>query len=187
MDNQPSEDEIRSAADVLKKLEPGFLPPPLFHEITRLTTAPIIEIVPLRRHSNVTEVLLLKRDADDPVWPDKLHTPGTVVRATDTLQVAQERILNKELSGIEVSKPKFVTNIMHHSGRGMEASQIYWVEVKGETNIGKFYDLEHLPDNLVQTQLDFITRAVADYEAQLYLHIVSRTGLDSFVTRESIF
>ncbi|HSX07389.1 MAG TPA: hypothetical protein VLG11_00685 [Candidatus Saccharimonadales bacterium] len=167
MITKPSDEEVKAAAQVLQKLEPGFLPFPIFHEVARLTTTPIVEIVPLRTHQGRTEILLLKREADDPVWPGKLHAPGTVLRATDTLQSALKRVCDDELQGVQVTEPKFVTNILHHSGRGMEAPQIYWVEVLGDASgVGQFYDADDLPEDLVRSQLDFIPQAVRAYQAR---------------------
>lgn len=163
MNNELSDDEIGIVAKSLSKLEPGYLPLPIFHEVTRLTTTPIIEIVPLRRRENSIQILLLKRESDDPVWPNQLHIPGTVVRATDTLDSALERILTKELSSTATSKPKFVKSILHHSGRGMESSQIYWVDVIGEATAGQFYDVKNLPKTIVASQMDFIPAAIDDY------------------------
>lgn len=42
--------------EYLDNLEPGFLPFDLFQRITRLTVAPILEIVPLRKNGNQIEV-----------------------------------------------------------------------------------------------------------------------------------
>jgi hypothetical protein len=166
MSNEPADAEIQLAAETLSRLQPGFLPFSIFHEITRLTTTPIIEVVPLRRNGDVVEILLLKRDANDPVWPNQFHTPGTVLRATDSLKTALERISNNELIGVSISEPKFVTNVLHHSGRGMEFSQIYWVNVEGDTSIGQFFDTSQPPDTLVKSQLDFIPQAIEDYKAR---------------------
>lgn len=163
MNDSLSEAEIQQVASLLAKLEPGLLPFAIFHQITRLTTTAILEIVPLRRNGDKIEILLLPRGVDDPVWPGQLHVPGTVILATDTLDTVFDRLLSKELSGIDVSSPKFVKNIVHHSGRGTEASQIYWVNVTGEPRVGYFYNVDKLPETLVQTQLDFIPAAIDDY------------------------
>ena len=164
--NELSDEDVKLVAGLLAKLKPGFLPPPIFHEITRLTATPIVEIVPLRSKDNAVQILLLQRGSDDPVWPNMLHIPGTVLRATDSLETAIDRVLTKELNEAQVSKPKFVTNILHHSGRGMEASQVYWVEVISSPIDGQFFDTDNLPDNLVKSQLDFIPQAIEDYRAQ---------------------
>src|SRR5581483_10648257 len=148
-----SESEVTQAADLLSRLKPGFLPLKIFHEVTRLTVMPIVEVVPLRlARSGKIEILLLQREADDPVWPGQLHVPGTVIRATDTpgsFNTPLQRVLTKELNGTKTSEPMFVKSILHHSGRGIEASQIFWVKVEGEPTEGKFYDVDSLPQSLV--------------------------------------
>lgn len=166
--NNISAEEISQVSQLLSKLKPGLLPFEIFHEVTRLVTTPIIEVVPLRKTVNgKIEVLLLRREADDPVWPGQLHVPGTVVRASDAAGSFADplgRIMSKELTNVKTSEPTFVKNILHHSGRGMESSQIFWVEVKGEPTVGEFYDADKLPESVVQSQLDFIPDAVAHFK-----------------------
>jgi uncharacterized RmlC-like cupin family protein len=161
------EQEVTLTARLLSKLKPGFLPFDIFHQVTRLVATPIIEVVPLRRSPNgKVEILLLKREADDPVWPGQLHVPGTVVRASDTpgsFDEALGRVLNKELVSVTTSKPVFVKNILHFSGRGMEVSQIFWTEIQGEPVTGEFYEPDDLPQTIVKSQLDFIPDAVAHF------------------------
>lgn len=170
MKQELSEEEIQKVAETLKKLDPGFLPFDIFQEVARLTPTPIMEIVPLRRSEGRTEVLLLRREQDDPVWPNALHTPGTAVRATDTEEVALDRILVDELESTASTQPRFVDNVMHHSGRGMEAAQVYYVETQDVPEGGAFYDVNNLPPELVQTQLDFIPQAIQQYEQSLGLN-----------------
>jgi hypothetical protein len=96
-----------------------------------------------------------------------LHVPGTTVRTTDktgSFADALDRILSKELAGAKTSKPTFVANIFHHSGRGMEASQIFWVEVQDMPAVGEFHSADSLPDTVVQSQLDFIPEAIAHFK-----------------------
>lgn len=98
------------------------------------------------------------------------HTAGTVVLATDSgpdNKDAFRRLLEGELAGTQTSQPVFVTNLLHHVKRGTEQSQIYWVEVFGEPIEGEFYAFDSLPDNLVDTQMDFIPLAVKHFEATL--------------------
>lgn len=132
-----------------------------------MAATPIIEVVPLRKSSNgKVEILLLKREADDPVWPGQLHVPGTVVRASDapgSFEESLNRILVKELAGVNTSKPTFVENILHHSGRGMEVSQIFLTEIQGKPVVGEFYDIDDLPQSIVKSQLDFIPDAIAHF------------------------
>jgi uncharacterized RmlC-like cupin family protein len=163
-----SEPEAAQVASQLSRLEPGFLPFAIFHEVTRLVVTPIVEVVPLRLAANgKTEILLLKREVDDPVWPHQLHIPGTVVRASDapgSFNDPLQRILAKELSGVKTSEPAFVKNILHHSGRGMEASQIFWVEVQSGVTKGEFYDADDLSESIVKSQLDFIPDAITHFK-----------------------
>lgn len=161
--------EIAEVSRILAKLEPGFLPFDIFHQVTRLWVSTIVEFVPLRRtEDGRIEILLLPRADDDPIFPGTLHTPGVVVLATDTLgsyRDAFERLLKNELPGVKASEPVYVMNSFHSSGRGTESAHIYWVEVQSEPAVGTFYDTEQLPDNLIPYQLGFIPQAAQHYAA----------------------
>ncbi len=159
-----SEDEIQQAADLLAKLQPGFLPLPIFIQLARLTVTPVIELVPLRLRNDTVEVLLMQRPPDDPTWPGLWHTPGTVLRATDqegSYRDAFERLLNDELAGvIAQSEPQFVETLFHQVKRGRECAQVFYMEVSGEPIEGKYFAAEKLPENTVDTQWNFIKHAV---------------------------
>lgn len=160
-------EDIQKAVQVLKNLQPGKLPLPIFLETTRLTVTPIVEIVPLRKYNNAIEVLLTKRENDDPNWAGMYHTPGTVIRASDTegsYDDAFNRILEGELKGTITKSPVFVTSILHKVKRGMESSLIFWVEVTCEPLTGEFYDSNHLPESLIDTQIKFINIAIEDFK-----------------------
>lgn len=161
--------EIAEVSRLLGKLQPGFLPFDVFHQVTRLWVSSIVEFVPLRRtQDGRIEVLLLPRADDDPVFPGTLHTPGVVVLATDALgsyRDAFERLLRTELPGAKTSEPVYVMNSFHSSGRGTESANIYWVEMQSEPTMGAFYDIEHLPGNLIPYQLGFIAQAAQHYAA----------------------
>lgn len=160
---------INQVIDFLRGLKPGQLPPELFYTIASLTVTPILEIVPLRRAANGTvEVLLFKREASDPIWGGLLHTPGTVIRASDqpgTFNDAFRRLLSGEMAGINTgNQPQFVETIFHQVKRGRELAMIYWVSVAGEaTGSGTWYPLTGLPDQLVDSQRSFIERAANDF------------------------
>jgi hypothetical protein len=163
-------EEIQQTADLLSKLEPGFLPYPVFEQVARLVALPIIEVIPLRKSPDgQAEVLLIERPDDDPLFAGALHTPGTVIRATDVHKPgmhnwpAFERVIQEELKGTEVSPPQYVGSMFHASKRGAEQAQLYWVEVKSEPKVGRFYDVNNLPSELIESQRDFITLAVKDF------------------------
>ncbi len=153
---------------MLSKLEPGFLPYEIFVQLARLVVMPIIEFVPLRSKGDTIEVLLLERSKHDEIWPGEVHAPGTVVRATDTqgeIYKAFERIHKDELRGTIVSDGHFVGTILHQSKRGMEHAQIFWVEVYDEAKVGTFYPADNLPDNLIESQRQFIAQAVKNFKS----------------------
>ena len=163
--------DIAMTAQLLSQLEPGFLPYPIFEEISRIVALPILELVPLRlSDSGDVEVLLLDRGPDDEWWPKLLHTPGVVMRAddigTDTYdsRVAYERLVRGEMADTQLSEPHFVGNVLQRSKRGTEAAQVYWAEVMGEPKVGKFYPFAQLPDGLIAAQHHFIPLAVDEFK-----------------------
>lgn len=172
MNEQPSSRQIDQTSHLLSQFEPGFLPYPIFVEIARLCALPIVEIVPFRRNGATIDILLLDRGSDDPLFPNQLHTPGTVVRATDTEQTAIDRILETELGGTLTTSPVLVAYVLHKSKRGSESARVFWVEVLEEPRKGKFYTSENLPDALMESQRDFIQTALASYKES---HIVHNT------------
>ena len=166
----PSPEEIREAAKVLSRLQPGILPRELFIQITRLWVTSIVEVVPLRRgEKGNIEVLLLQRPDDDPIWPAMQHTPGTVVRPTDVgdgMGAPFERILTDELglSPEETLQPRFVTIDFHKIARGTEVAQIFTIDLTGyNTPIGVWYSIDSLPDDLIDTQRPFIMLAMKEF------------------------
>lgn len=157
----------KKLVDLLSALKPGLLPLGVFVQIAKLVVLSIIEFVPLRLNENgQVEVLLLSRGDDDAIWPGVLHTPGTVLRPTDTQgksYLAFERILKDELMGTESSSPHYVGSNLHRSKRGAEQAQIYWIEVLGPPKAGQFYEVDNLPSNLMESQKAFILLATRNY------------------------
>ncbi len=154
--------------ELLAGLKPGFLPYDVFVQIARLVALPIIEFVPLRINgTGKVEILLLHRGKDDPIWPDAWHVPGTVIRATDNegkIYMAFDRILKDELGGTETGDPYYVGSILHKSKRGTEQAQVFWVEILGEPNEGKFYSADKLPNSLIKSQISFISKAIDSFK-----------------------
>jgi hypothetical protein len=161
-----NDEEITQAESLLARLEPGFLPFPLFLQIYRLTPAPTMDTIPLRRNSNGDiEVLLLRRPPDDPIWPNLWHNPGTVLRASDTYESALDRLLNDELQGARIVKdPVFVANIFNQSKRGTEVILIYRIEIKGPTPVGTFWPIDKLPKDIIDSEIAVIKTASQHYE-----------------------
>ncbi len=163
------DDEIEKLVSLLSKLEPGFVPYPIFVEISRIVALPILEVIPLRLNNNAVEVLLLEREETDAIWAGILHTPGTVIRATDKPKhkgdnwPALQRIFDDELKNSKISHPYYVGSIFHESKRGAEQAQLYWVEVLGEPMVGSFYKVDDLPPITMTSQIDFIRQAANSF------------------------
>jgi hypothetical protein len=97
-----------------------------------------------------------------------LHTPGTVVRPTDeegSYASAFDRILRDELASVELAgEPKYVASVLHKVKRGMEDAKVFFVEVNGKPSKGVFYDVKVLPENIVDTQVNFIQTAAKSFD-----------------------
>lgn len=174
-ENSPSKNDIAIVVSILKKLNPGLLPKDIFQEVTRLWVTSIVEVVPLRQGKNgQVEILLLSRPNDDPNWPGMLHTPGTVLRATDVeggINSAFERIFSDEIGITTSNNPIFVKTIFHKVNRGAELASIYYINIGTDqpTN-GKWYNENNLPNNLVDTQFDFIEFAINEFKHNEPIH-----------------
>lgn len=157
-------DEVRQIITSLKQCEPGNLPPELFLEIARLTPLIAIEFVPLRKCNDVVEVLLIPRPEEDTLWPGKLHTPGTILRATDSgFEDAFERLFAEELQITDTRPtPQFTGYSYTHDKRS--ASVLFeYVLPLNDSHIGTFYDCNNLPDNFISEQAEILRRAVAHF------------------------
>lgn len=160
-----SPEEEKQLVSLLEKLEPGFYPEPVFQMFSRLTVSPIVELVPFRETAGGPEILLIQRPTDDPVWPGELHTPGTGVRPTDvSVEDCLKRISADELNGVQFDVEK-TYDLIHHSGRGMEVAQIFYAVLTEDPGVGKFYPIEQLPENIIESQMDFIPIATKNFLA----------------------
>lgn len=161
--------DITNLVALLQYLEPGFYPYVLFKALCRLVAVPIVELVPLRQTQNGTiEVLLLERSEDDDIWPNEVHTPGTVVRATDAgagIDGVFRRIIQDELGGLKLTTPEFVTSLLHESKRSTEQAEVYWAEVLEGPKQGYFCSVNNLPKNIIDSQRTFIALAAASFTA----------------------
>jgi hypothetical protein len=167
------------AAAMLKGLAPGRQPLALFTQLSRLTTASTVEVVPIRESQEGPEVWLGQRSESDPWWPRKWTLPGIVILPTDerdcenTLEGPIGRLFERELEGIErVGELHQIPSQFRHDGRGVEVTTQYWTLVKtGEASYGgQFFivaDLQREEPNGGVLEEGWLTidRAVASYEA----------------------
>lgn len=168
MNPRITQKEINQVVNILSKLEPGYLPQEIFYQFTRLYVTPIIELVPIRKTaSGEIKILTIKRELDDPHWPGLIHTPGTVLRANDEkIETALNRIKTEELNGISfTTKPVFTNYDFHKVNRGMELALIFVAEYEKPIEGSIEIDLDNFPENLVNTQINFIKQAIEYYES----------------------
>lgn len=151
---QPTEQEIAQATEVLSRLTKGFLPFPLFLQVTRLMTTPTMEVAPIRMRGDEPEVFLTQRPVDDPYWPNGWHIPGTVIRSTDepeSFKSGFDRVLRDELGPAfsYVNQPVFVGMKFWDVLRGRELDMLHFVDVEVDESRplpGKFFTLDELPE-----------------------------------------
>lgn len=159
---------MQSVVAQLQLVQPGFLPAELFYQVTRLTVATAVEIVPLRPVSGTCEVLLTQRPEDDPYWPSLWHNPGTFLRPTDELgsfASAFTRICNGELELEAWPTPVFAGTWFWKGARGSVCSQVHWVDITEVQNfpIGKLFPIHSLPSDLIPGMEPILRMAAEHY------------------------
>lgn len=159
----------KEVVEYLKTLNPGLLPREIFFQFARIFVTITVEIVPLRIcKDGKVEVLFLEREKDDPYFAGLMHTPGTVVLATDeegSFESAFERIRKNELDLMKWKKePVFVETRFRQTPRGREVALVHWVEMEeGEPSIGEYFGENAFPQNIVDFHVDMINVAVKDF------------------------
>lgn len=155
----------RIVAAALQELKPGFLPRDIFFAVERLVVWASVEVVPVRKYHGKVQVLMLKRPQDDPFWAGTVHTPGTMIRPTDeAIEVSLNRVFIEELMSLKIKKgPTLVCPYLHDAKRGIHLALVYWVELVGRPQRGRWYDAEHLPQNQMECIKGFNDLAIRAY------------------------
>lgn len=165
----PNSDDVDRLTNMLSALEPGELPVPVFFQIARLMVVPTVELVPLRMIDGKAHVLMLQREASDPIWPGQWHTPGRVLRIGEMdgdrgLSLVFSRLLERELDGVRLAEPVFVCCEFRRVQRGPEFTAVHLVEVLDDhPNRGTFFPLDDLPESVIDHQLAMIHKAGKHY------------------------
>ena len=174
MTNLPTQEEIEKTSEVLRRLPRGFLPLPIFLALAEKIVLPTLELAPLRLNKIGTlEVLLTRRPADDPYWPNGWHIPGSVLRATDeegSYTSIFKRILEGELHGDlnVIGTPEHVTTRFHEVARGREIDQIYFIEVENNMKPlteGAFFAVDNLPAEILDHYKEIIPQIIEAYQS----------------------
>lgn len=168
-----TDDEINQVAEILSRLPKGFLPFPIFIQVTRLVTTPTMEVAPLRMVNGSPEIYLTQRPHDDPYWPSGWHIPGTVIRSTDNehdFSSGFARVLADELGEAFtfVEEPVFVGIKFWDVSRGRELDMVHYVHVEVDEDAilpGKFFTVDELPETTLEHHKIMIPEIIAAFES----------------------
>lgn len=159
-------DEINLVASLLKKLEPGYLPEPIFDQVVRLVVCSTIVVVPLKKTAQGLQVLLRPRDQDrdDPIWPGHWHLPGTMLRPSDKkgdYSDAFDRLLRDELGcTIKRDQLHFIRTHFTQTKRGPEHTPLYYLLVNDDQPLnGRFFPVDDLPTPIIKHEAAYIQEA----------------------------
>lgn len=164
-------------AEYLRSFEGELLPTPVFNAIAETMALPYVELVIFSanaRHQD--QVLMSRREANDAYFPNLWHVPGTMLRASDVtfrgndLNVAIKRLLDDELQGLEVTHLTFTGFHFHRVARGVGLSLIHIALATGNPSVGQFFGVNHLPNDMIPEQAQFIYKAVRDKPWRRQIH-----------------
>lgn len=169
-----TDEEIATAARLLNRLQPGYLPYPVFLAVSRLVTMSTMNVIALRLHDGRPEVFLIQRPEDDINWPGQWHLSGCVIRATDSPEpdfpTAYGRILQEELRGqCRPVGPLTLLGVHQYDvPRGRELTFDYYqeMELAGESlehPDGRFFAVDGLPAETMAHQVGSILEAGAAF------------------------
>jgi ADP-ribose pyrophosphatase YjhB (NUDIX family) len=173
MNDYPTEQEVHYAANILRRLPRGFLPFEVFIAFAERTVMPCLELSLFRRHGDEIEILLTKREADDPHFPDAWHLPGGVLRATDKegdFSSILERTLQGELRGehLLLYEPQYAITRFQETARGRELVLEYFSEVTysdATPTEGCFFSIDSLPRDLLDQYLVIIPETAKAFQS----------------------
>lgn len=161
MSDKPSATQV---ATFLRSYKGQLLPPEVFYAIAETMALPYVELVIFKASSQHQQVLLTKREDDDPYFPGKWHVPGTLLRSTDVtfrgddLSLAVKRLTDEELQGLEISHLSFSGFHFHKVARGVGLSLVLVALATEEPKIGQYFYVNHLPENIIPEQAVFILK-----------------------------
>lgn len=173
MTNDLKESEIEQVVAILGKIDPQSpLPQKLFYAVMRVISNPVVEIVPWRVNpeTNGKEILFTRRTATDPTWPGKLHTPGVIVRPSDGADYTNciKRVARDELGNAAWEKLNFLMIVMGGDVRGHGMAVAFAMKIPSSVDMSKYGEwapLGKFPDNCIQEQIPWLTKAITLIEA----------------------
>lgn len=160
-------DEEKELVTLLRKLEPGYFPLKIFWEFARLNKLTAMEIVPFIKsdYEEEDKVLLIKRGEEDLFWSGQYHTPGCIVRGTDTLDNARDRVYIEELASPMLSIDITFSHVNSYvTPRGRNLGLVHFLELNEKPSVGEVFSLDSLPNNIVGYQVEMIFAAYKNYK-----------------------
>lgn len=128
-----------------------------FHAWCAASITTPVELFVLRRRQVKWELLLLRRDDNDPFFAGEWHVPGTIMLKGESPDTALRRLRDREV-GETVTEPVLLETVDIPMGtghgdnpRGQEVTRLYlsYWNGKGKPRHGKFFPLGRLPYNMV--------------------------------------
>jgi len=96
-----------------------------------------------------------------------LHTPGTILRSTDSsLDEASSRLLKDEFGILdpEYVTVTFISYDLDHGTRGTGLTLEHLIEINVEVSVGEYYNVESLPEDFIEGQRAMLERAVIKFK-----------------------
>jgi ADP-ribose pyrophosphatase YjhB (NUDIX family) len=138
----------RLLVHLMKELNPGFLPEPVFFEMQRLNNSLSVEIALYRETADGIAIYLGKRKDSDPFWPGLYHIPGTMVRGNESIQDSVVRLINGEFGTLS-EMPQFTRYYEAETPRG-RITHLLFEAIVDEGDDTHFFYYDQLPENLVE-------------------------------------
>lgn len=137
------------------------LPRWYFFALGDVTLVVAFELFVVRPGEKGEEIFLIKRPANDPVWPNLWHFPGTIGRLMDSYEVVDRR-LAEEL-GVDAlpGTGKLVDTAFLTTPRGKHIQIIRRLDVPENTEFpsGTFYPIDSCPADTI----DYEARQIGQY------------------------
>lgn len=146
---------------LVKRINIAAMDPAVFEAIAGKFVLNEVEALIVKNEA-VKKILLIKRPADDIYWPHLYHSPGTVLRSSDSpgkYKEAMERIGNEV--GCRVRIIKLLDTGIYRTKRGTSHKIIFLCEASdanGNRILGKFFPVHSLPDNTIKHHRDIIKK-----------------------------
>lgn len=115
-----------------------------------------LELCVFRKNGRSIEILLIPRPDTDPFWAGLLHIPGIRKLPSDTDSVQLERVCGELDFSVDVSKIKYAASTTVKNERGTEFSDVRYVCVPYSQGEENFFDVSHLPENIIPFQKKLI-------------------------------